>query len=101
MIRESDIEENFVRYIHQLGGKSYKLKRHGQRGWPDQTVFLPNRFGPLFIELKRPKTGRPSQQQISQLIELNKFGHPGLITDSFDEAVTFVLEYVARNMDGP
>lgn len=63
MTLERDIEDEIVRYVEEeLGGRALKLKIDGDRGFPDRTLLLPDAVV-LFIETKKPKTGRLSPNQ--------------------------------------
>jgi len=51
---ESDIEAAVIEWVEDQGGYSLKLKIENERGWPDQTIWLPE--GRVIVpELKRPK----------------------------------------------
>ena len=58
---ESEIETHFVWAVEVAGGKTWKTKALGQRGFPDRIACLPN--GTMWlVELKAPK-GRLSALQ--------------------------------------
>ena len=80
---------------HQINTKTGKrfsltgqrLKRMGVTpGWPDFIFFGP-RASTLFLELKRPRLGRLSEEQIDIVAFLRACGFPVLVTSSLDEAV--------------
>jgi len=70
---ESEIETHFVWAVEMAGGKTWKTKALGQRGFPDRIACLPN--GQMwFAELKAPK-GRLSklqQQFAADMAKLNQ-----------------------------
>ena len=84
---ETEIEEEFVDWVYQQGGKSLKLRIDGVNGFPDQTVFLNGKV--FFIEFKRPG-GMPSWKQKDWAKQLREQGQKVLITDSIDKAKEFV-----------
>lgn len=58
---EAEIETHFVWAVEVAGGKTWKTKALGQRGFPDRIACLPN--GQMWlVELKAPK-GRLSALQ--------------------------------------
>ena len=58
---ESEIETHFAWAVEMAGGKTWKTKALGQRGFPDRIACLPN--GTMWlVELKAPK-GRLSALQ--------------------------------------
>lgn len=60
---EKEIERKLVGLVKQTGGLCLKWVCPGWAGVPDRIVLLPG--GKLiFVELKRPKGGRLSKQQI-------------------------------------
>lgn len=83
------------------GGKRNKataarLKREGVKaGVPD--VFLPvprGRYHGLFIEMKREKDGRLSQEQKRWLEELSKMGYKAEVCRGWEEAANMVKGYL-------
>lgn len=85
------------------GGKRNKataarLKREGVKaGVPD--VFLPvprGRYHGLFIEMKREKGGRLSQEQKRWLEELSKMGYKAEVCRGWEEAAKTVTGYLRQ-----
>ena len=78
--------------INPKNGKRYsptgaRLKRMGVvRGWPDFQFAGPNR-AMFFLELKRARVGRLSEEQSDIAAHLIACGHGYLCTSSFDDAV--------------
>ncbi len=70
-----------------------RLKRMGlQGGWPDfQFAHMSGRF--CFLELKREKSGRLSEEQIDIATFLIAAGHGYLCTSSFDDAVATLKDW--------
>lgn len=72
-----------------------KLKRMGlMKGFPD--IFLPyiaNGKGGLFIELKRPKGGRVSEEQKKCLEMLNEAGYTAVVCRGWEEAKNAICDY--------
>lgn len=70
---ESEIETYFVWAVEMAGGRTWKTKALGQRGFPDRIACLPN--GQMWlVELKAPK-GRLSalQRQFAfEMVRLNQ-----------------------------
>lgn len=68
-VKESSVENHFVRRARQYGCKNRKLMGgiYGPDGWPDRVLVWKDGKGTTdWVELKRPKGGRfePKQQQI-------------------------------------
>jgi hypothetical protein len=60
---ESIVEAYLVKRVAELGGVAEKTTALGSRGYFDRTVVLPG-GRVIFCELKKPKGGRLSPQQI-------------------------------------
>lgn len=59
---EKDIEQTLVRMVRRHGGLCLKWVCPGWSGVPDRIVLLPEgRI--IFVELKRPQSGRASERQ--------------------------------------
>ena len=72
------------------------LKRQGVKpGVPDICLPVP-RWGwhGLFIELKRQKGGRATPEQMEYIEDLKDQGYAAQICHGFDEASTFILDYL-------
>ena len=70
---EKEIEKKFKDMVESHGGLCLKWVCPGWSGVPDRIVLLPGGRA-LFVELKRPKGGRPSMLQRWWLERLTKFG---------------------------
>lgn len=82
-MRESAIEREFVRAVHDAGGRAYKLTSQTANGLPDRLVLFPSAKA-VFVELKAPgKVLRPIQRKRrNQLMEL---GFPVLCIDRLSQ----------------
>lgn len=77
----------------------FKLNLQGNTGWPDRMILFIHPFI-AFIEFKAP--GRPlvgDRNQPERIQELKDRGYPVLITDSAEEAYSF-LEAVSLSTTG-
>lgn len=72
MVLEIAVEKHLVKSVEARGGVCAKTVRPGRRGWPDRTVILKGKV--FFVELKRPKNGRLSQQQRDCHAEIHAAG---------------------------
>ncbi len=74
-----------------------KLKRCGvQKGVPDLMVPIPSgSYHGLFLELKRVKGSRTSDEQVFWLNFLRQKGYYADIAHGFDEAQKIILDYIA------
>ena len=81
---EKHFEEDVIDYAEQLGGEAWKLKKDGERGFPDRTLFLPGGVLTL-VELKRPKVGKTSPQQKKILRRLQELGFTAKVCDDLDD----------------
>ena len=70
---ESEIETHFVWAVEMAGGKTWKTKALGQRGFPDRIACLPN--GQMWLVELKTKGGRLSklqQQFAADMARLNQ-----------------------------
>ena len=81
----------------------FKLNLQGNTGWPDRLILFIWPFV-AFVEFKSP--GSPltgDRNQPERLAELRSRGYPTLVTDSADEAITFMdtvcLSTTGRSLD--
>ena len=76
------------------GGSS--LKQQGMRpGIPDICLPVPNlHHTALYIEMKRRKGGRMSEEQKRWLFNLNKVGCMAVVAYGFEDARRIILEYL-------
>lgn len=78
-----------------------RLKRMGvTAGWPD-FIFVGPRHSIFWLELKRPRGGRVSDEQAEIAAHLHACGFSFLITSSVDEAVATLkdLGILRRNIE--
>lgn len=82
-MRESVIETEFVKAVHNAGGFAYKLTSQTVNGLPDRLVlFSPAKT--VFVELKAPgKMLRPLQRKRRH--QLQKLGFPVLCIDRLEQ----------------
>lgn len=92
---EKEIENKFVEECLKLGVNARKLIFPGERGAPDRIVFLPN-GKTLFVEFKRPNTGKTSQHQNEIIEELSKLGHMVMTATNFIDPLLVVKRYIKR-----
>jgi hypothetical protein len=74
------------------------LKEQGVRaGVPDIFLPCPNpiHMG-LFIEMKRQKGGRISEEQSRWIAELNKSGYRAVVAYGFEDAKQIILNYLRK-----
>ena len=70
---EAEIETHFVWAVAMAGGKTWKTKALGQRGFPDRIACLPN--GQMYLVELKTKGGRLSklqQQFAADMARLNQ-----------------------------
>ena len=60
-MKESEIETHFVWSVEMAGGKTWKTKALGQRGFPDRIACMPN--GQMWLVELKTKGGRLSALQ--------------------------------------
>ena len=74
----------------------YELEKQGmRRGVPDICLPVPKgSYGALYIELKRKKGGRVSEEQRVWIDALNRAGNKALVCRGFDEARKAIEEYL-------
>lgn len=77
--------------------EAFKFKRTGvSPGVPDICVPVPSgRYHGLYIELKRQKGGKTSQNQLDWLNYLREKGYYAEVAHGFDEAREIVLHYLS------
>lgn len=101
VIKESEIENYFVRKIEAIGGRAIKFNPHNNRGLPDRVCFLPG--GHIFlVELKRPGM-RPRKNQERQLALFRKLGFQATWADSFsrvDKLIELIKSHIREHRNG-
>lgn len=95
--KEKSAEQAFVRWCKERSIRCIKLAGIGTKGYPDRTVFLPNRVE-LKIEFKANPKVKPNPDQIKVHAWLRELGHEVLVTSSKTEAIAFVEKYLG-NLD--
>jgi hypothetical protein len=71
--RESHVERHLVKRVVEIGGITEKVTVLGSRGFFDRLVVLPG-GNIFFVELKRPKVGRLSAQQLARHVKYRQLG---------------------------
>jgi hypothetical protein len=90
---EADLEADVVAWAKDQGGYSLKLKIEGQRGWADQTIFLPDRRI-ILPELKRPKhNDGGSINQKKWVRRLSALGFPTAFCESVEDVERLLRVY--------
>ena len=92
-MKESAIEKAFVTFIenHLPCVMTVKLE---QLGWPDRLVLLPG-GRTLFIEFKKPGTGRLSDYQRYIIKKITSTGSQVFVVDNAKEAC-HIVEHAVR-----
>lgn len=117
-MRETDIQKAVIKWTQQAavrrrfpdlkmmyhipnerlcsGRQGMELKRMGvKKGVPDLCLPVPsNGFHGLFVELKT-KTGKPSDEQIWWISELQSRGYMTAICYSYEEAINTLISYLS------
>lgn len=78
--------------------EAHNLKAQGVRpGVPDICLPVPNAFHTaLYIELKRRKGGRVSDEQRGWIAALNRVGNLAVVCKGWEEARDVILEYLRQ-----
>lgn len=78
------------------GLTGYRMKLQGlRRGVPDICLPVPSgRFTALYIELKRRKGGRVSEEQRGWIAALNRVGCRAVVCRGWDEARDVIMDYL-------
>lgn len=85
---EKDIEKRVCQWVEKEGGIALKIKLDSQRGFPDRLIILPDMV--LFVELKKPKTGKKSPHQSTWLDVLVGLDQHAFVCTS----LSFLMRYV-------
>lgn len=74
----------------------YELVKQGMKqGVPDICLPVPRGgYGALYIELKRKKGGKVSEEQRGWIDALNRAGNKAVVCRGFDEAKAAIEEYI-------
>lgn len=80
----------------------YELLKQGMRpGVPDNCLPIPRGgYGALYIELKRKRGSRTSEDQRAWVDALNRAGNKAVVCKGFDEAKAAILEYLKGEKGG-
>lgn len=76
--------------------EAHNLRKQGvRRGVPDICLPVPRGgYGSLYIEMKRTKGGRLSEEQREYITALNRFGCKAVVCRGFEEARKAIIEYL-------
>lgn len=89
---EKDLQANVVKWVEGRGGESYKLQIVNQRGWTDETIFLPG--GEILLpELKLPTRHKKYEQQKKVIARLQELGFPAAFCQTMDEVEALYHEH--------
>jgi hypothetical protein len=92
--KEKPVEAELRRRVQERGGICEKVVSLGRRGFPDRLCIGPREI--VFVEVKRPKGGKLSQNQIKCIDALTALGVAiALVRDSAD------IERLVRRLFGP
>lgn len=89
--------------IHAIPNGGYRSKKTAAilkaegvvSGVPDLHCVVPRPpYVGLYIEMKKPKTGVVSEEQIAYIAMLRKFGHKVIISRGVDHALTEIFKYL-------
>lgn len=87
-MKESKIQENIIIDLASHGFLGFLIEYRGTRNCPDVMVFCLDRPGMVcFIEVKKPKTGRPSPGQIDNAALYKVWGHDVGFVDNEEQAL--------------
>lgn len=93
MVMEREIEQKLVNLVSRYGGNCLKWVCPGWSGVPDRIILLPG-GEVIFVELKRPKGGKPSQMQKWWRRRMLDLGHDHWIVCNFDDLAD-IERYIA------
>lgn len=93
-IKESSVEDYFVREVERAGGMTPKLKDTGRKGFPDRTVIWPA-YGFARIHFVELKTigGKCESWQIRYHNDLRKLGAAVYVLWTIKQVDDYVGEY--------
>ena len=95
-VREREVEEKLITVAAKYGGQCLKWVCPGWTGVPDRIILLPG-GGILFVEVKRPKGGRPSPMQKWWRRRLLELGFEHWIVHNYDD-LQDIERYIADFM---
>lgn len=80
--------------------EAVNLKKQGVKaGVPDICLPVPRgKYAALYIELKRERGGRPSEEQKAWVRDLNEAGNAAIICKGADIAWNVIVEYLHGNL---
>lgn len=79
-VREISVEQDFVNWVEEMGGETFKVRVAGKRGFVDRLVILPG-GRVVFAEVKRPIGGRVSPHQAEHIRRLRALGCEVLVVN--------------------
>lgn len=92
VVKESTIENRFVKEAHRLGCKTRKLNGMGNNHWPDRLVLVPG-GETLLIEFKKPG-GVLSEGQAAWHEDAKLMGHYPIVFDNWQDALAWVIRHI-------
>jgi len=91
MVLEKNVERRLKKGVEDLGGRCIKLVSQGNNGIPDRLVLLPGGRC-VFVELKRPKSGRLSPVQREQQKRIASMGFDVRVISHTEGVDAFIRE---------
>lgn len=91
MALEKDVEQRLRKGVEGLGGRCMKLVSQGNNGVPDRLALLPGGRC-VFVELKRPKSGRLSPVQREQQKRIASIGFDVRVISNAESVDAFIRE---------
>ena len=87
-MRESRIEDYFVRQVELAGGDTRKVEWIGRRGAPDRLVLWPGRIN--WVELKKPLTPQAQDYQKREHDRLRAAGQVVLVLATIEQIDEYI-----------
>lgn len=98
MVLERHIEQKVTSFVESIGGAAFKLRIDGRNGFPDRTIILPNGVI-VFVELKKPRTGKLRPAQIKTIKILEDLGQTVVVSDDADYVCSRLLDILNYEKD--
>ena len=117
-LTEADIQKQVVQYIqfkypnaliHHSPNEGKRTNQTGMllrsmgmhKGFPDLAILEPRgKYHGLFLELKRDKHSRPTQEQNAWIKALQNRGYAAAVTYGFEDTIKALNEYMERKDNG-